>query len=186
MGVRDGGTSSCANSPSSTTNSSARSPPSRRRDETGTRSHTLPVEARDYHTRDDHRHSEIDACTAAEVALGGFLEDHLADLADGAEQAGALLKEATGVVELCRLAETLAELPMSVDRVIGRLAGPRNNAAHRGDRLDQDTSRHAYQTAKALLERFGPLPGPDRSSASGREFLGRRAVPTRAGHYFER
>ena len=73
----------------------------------------------------------INACTAAEVALGGFLEDHLADLADGAEQAGALLKEATGVVELCRLAETLAEPPMSVDRVIGRLAGPRNNAAHR-------------------------------------------------------
>jgi hypothetical protein len=131
-------------------------------DETGfPLAHSFLFDARDYHTRDDHRHSVINACTAAEVALGEFLENHLADLADGAEEAEVLLKEATGVVELCRLAETLAELPVSVDRVIGRLAGPRNDAAHRGDRLNPDTSRHAYQTAKALVERFGPLPGPD-------------------------
>lgn len=111
----------------------------------------LIADARFFAMRGDYRYAVINACTAAEIAL--------AQSEDG--QPGENELDPSGIAERYKLIAGRREsLPVSVNRVIDQLAGPRNDAAHRGDLLTRDTARRALRTASELLASFAPLPRP--------------------------
>ena len=121
-----------------------------------------------YAYRHQNRHAVISACSAAEVALSRGAERELLAAGRTPKQIEEILKGVTGVIERYRLNASCKEgLPVSIGRVKGQLAGPRNAAVHAGEAPDAETARNAVQTARELLV-VSPLPEP-RSFARRKE-----------------
>ena len=120
--------------------------------------YSLYGEALAYAAGSRYREAVISACSAVEVALAGCADALLAQAGRNEEERGELLDRVTGVVDLYRLSATTRDgLPVSLGQVKHRLAGPRNNAAHKGQAPSEETVRHAIETARKMLS-ISPLP----------------------------
>ena len=122
--------------------------------------HQLVADARLNHYQHEYRHAVINSCSAAEVALSRTARVALGRAGRSPDEINAIMRGVTGVVELYRLnAGRRGGLPISIGQVMSQLAGPRNEAAHAGEPLDEERSRNAFKTASALLK-IVPLPNP--------------------------
>ncbi len=123
--------------------------------------HGLLYEARLDLARYDWRHSVINSCAAAEVALSGVVRKHLIVTGHSKGEANDILDGVSGVMELFRLtAATPSTLGVTLDDVRKNLARPRNSAAHSGHPLDHNRAARAYQVARSLVD-LEPLPTPE-------------------------
>ncbi|GAB3917704.1 hypothetical protein GCM10011575_41620 [Microlunatus endophyticus] len=107
----------------------------------------------------DRRIAVIDAATATEVALTGALDVRLRGIGSSAREV--IAKNANGLVGLITLLESIDDRARNeslVKRVADQLAGPRNDAAHRG--AIPANARRAFSTAKAVLDQYSPLGQP--------------------------
>lgn len=130
--------------------------------------HQLLGEADVLAVRGATREAVIAACSAAEVALSGEARRALLRTGTSEKDAKAILKGVSGVVELYRLnAARRGGLPVSIGNVIANLAGPRNDAAHAGEELDEDIARRALATARKLVS-VSALPRPRAVAARSR------------------
>jgi len=96
------------------------------------------------------REAVIVACTAVEVLLAGYADTLLTRAGRGDGERGNLLK-VNGVADLYRLCASDRQLPASFGEIVGRLAGPRNDAAHHGVVPDEGTVEGAITTARLML-----------------------------------
>lgn len=114
------------------------------------------------HRASDARIAVIEAATATEVGLARALAGRLVYISARARQTVA--KQANGLVGLLTLIESIDGVAKSdslAERVKDQMAGPRNNAVHRGTVPEGTTvAQKALATAKAVLERYSPLPRP--------------------------
>jgi hypothetical protein len=122
--------------------------------------HQLLNDARVHVHRGENRYAVITACTAAEVALSGSAQALLAAAGRSEEEVAEILEGVSGVVELYRLNAGSPLGGVSIKRVKGQLAGPRNAAAHRGQEIDDEVARRSICTARDLLE-VSPLRAPE-------------------------
>jgi hypothetical protein len=119
--------------------------------------HLLLRDSRGALLRGDGRKAIVDATTAVEVALARAIRGRMTT-APGAESVEQVLKNTSGVVELFDLAIALGvHLPVSRGRVIGQLAGRRNEAVHQGVDPDDVAVGEAQKTAKVILDAASPL-----------------------------
>lgn len=107
----------------------------------------------------DWRQAVIAAAMAAEVALSQAVEARLHGLSTEAQDL--IVRDANGVVGLVALLEKLdGTTPSSRNRVMHRLAGPRNRAAHAGTSPTQEELISVLSESQRLLDQYTPLPGP--------------------------
>lgn len=108
----------------------------------------------------DYRTCVIDACCAAEVALGTavFATIQQRDMDDKTRET--FLSKTSGVIELFRLFLVARGSAISAKTVMDQLARPRNKAAHEGDQPKHQEAKRALQTADLLLKEASPLPSP--------------------------
>lgn len=106
----------------------------------------------------DARIAVIEAATATEVALTRALGVRSPDIPSRAREN--IAKQAGGLVELLTLLESIdsGSGDSLIGRVRHRLAGPRNDAVHRG--VDPGDARAAGEAARAVLDRYSPLTTP--------------------------
>jgi hypothetical protein len=112
-------------------------------------------------TGSDRRTALTEAATAAEVGLWHALQSRLSNLPEGARSR--IAKSANGLTGMVGLIEALDEVPEKQSRwksVADRLAGPRNDAVHRGETPTADTLDRAIAESRALLDHYSPLPPP--------------------------
>jgi HEPN domain-containing protein len=111
----------------------------------------------------DHRLCVIEACSAAEIALGAALTAHLrAHGLDDAETEQ-LLRLGSGIGEAFPIYQGLVlrrRSAVSRERVLDQLAKPRNRAVHAGEHPDETVARRAVETARLLVQEAAPLPAP--------------------------
>jgi hypothetical protein len=104
----------------------------------------------------------IEVATATEVALTSKLHDRLQ--AVPSEARDVIVKQANGLVGALTLLEKIDGISRSdsqLERVKDQLAKPRNDAVHRGLKPpDATTLQRAVTTARAVLDRYSPLPQP--------------------------
>jgi hypothetical protein len=117
----------------------------------------------EYHAG-EHRLCVLDACSAAEVALGTAMTVSLRQhgLADAEREQ--MLKLASGIAEAFPLYQRLVMMGQSTvsrGRVLDQLASPRNRAAHGGERPDETVAQRALETAGQLVYEAIPLTPPD-------------------------
>ena len=117
----------------------------------------------EFHTG-EYRLCVIDACSAAEIALGAALTVHLRahGLADA--EIEQLLRLGSGIAEafpVYRQFVPAAQSAVSRNRVIDQLANPRNRAVHAGERPPEAVAKRALETAARLVGEAVPLPRPD-------------------------
>lgn len=109
----------------------------------------------------DHRLAVIEAATAAEVAISRALKERLSDLPEAAS--AQIVKSANGLVGMFHLLELIdgvAEADTKWARIAGRLANPRNHAAHRGAAPLPDVADKAIEESRSILNKYSPLPQP--------------------------
>lgn len=120
--------------------------------------HSLYGEALAYAAGSRYREAVISACGAVEVALAGCADALLAQAGRNGTERTELIDRVTGVVDLYRLSATRrGGLPVSLGQVMHRLAGPRNDAAHKGQPPNEETVEAAIRTAGKMLT-ISPLP----------------------------
>jgi hypothetical protein len=111
----------------------------------------------------DHRLCVIDACSAAEIALGAALTAHLKAHGLDDTDTEQLLRLGSGIGEAFPVYQQLV-LPgasaVSRGRVLHQLANPRNRAVHGGEHPDDTVARRAVETARLLVQEAIPLPPP--------------------------
>ena len=135
--------------------------------------HRLLETARVHLLLEDHRSCTIDACCAAEVALSNAVIESMKrnrGLSD--REAKDFVVSAHGVVDVFRLYLAACGSAVSEGQVKGRLAGPRNRAAHEGDELSKDDAEAALETAKKLITEATPLETPAQVRRRARGVLG--------------
>jgi hypothetical protein len=121
----------------------------------------LLAEAILHNAQGEHRHAVITATSAAEVALSEAATRGLEHAGRSAKEAKAILKGVNGLIDLYRINAAFAQgLPVSLGRVMTKLARPRNEAAHEGATPGQAVAGDAIGTAKALVM-IAPLPTPE-------------------------
>ncbi|WP_433020073.1 hypothetical protein [Kribbella sp. CA-294648] len=110
---------------------------------------------------DDRRQSVIDAASAAEVAMAQAARAKLGSVPDKAIEA--IIQSANGVAGMVELLEAIDEATGKSwrSRVAARLAGPRNDAAHRGLTPSHETTTEAIAQAIDLVNKYSPRPNPD-------------------------
>jgi hypothetical protein len=124
--------------------------------------HQLLAEGRWYWVHGKHREAVISACAATEIALSTSVRADLARSGISQRKIDDILDGVSGVVDLYRLNAARAhQLHVSIGRVMGHLAQPRNKAVHAGELLDQDTARNALRAAVALSA-VAPVPSAAR------------------------
>lgn len=110
----------------------------------------------------DRRIAVIEAATATEVALTRALDSRLRTLAPPARHI--IAKQANGLVGLLTLLEKIDQVASTdrlVRRVADQLAGPRNDATHRGlPPTDANATARAFSTARTVLDHYSPLGRP--------------------------
>jgi hypothetical protein len=110
--------------------------------------------------RSDLRLQIIDIATAVEVALSRALDRRLAGQPKAARDR--ITTMANGVVGLIDLLESIDGTEHSHrNRVVHRIAGPRNLAAHEGVSPTPDEVNEAWRAAGILLDVYSPMPTPD-------------------------
>lgn len=110
----------------------------------------------------DHRQALLSAAAAAEVALAEVVHARLVDASEEARER--IIQNARGIVGLVQLVEDLDNVPAANSRrrrIMDRVAGPRNDAAHRGLSPSQDTVRDALKEVSTLLAAYTPAPPPN-------------------------
>jgi HEPN domain-containing protein len=113
--------------------------------------HLLAEALVDFH-REEYRLAVVTACAAVEVALTSMAREALRSSGRRTSDIDEIMRGVSGVVDLYRLnAGRLTGVGVSIGRVNGQLAGPRNKAAHAGEALDEDTAKKAIRTARELL-----------------------------------
>jgi hypothetical protein len=109
----------------------------------------------------DSRLAVIEAATATEVALSRAIGARLGAVSRRARDR--IVENANGLVGLVQILEDLDGLDPEQTvrkRVAHRLAGPRNQAAHRGLPPDSETRNSALAEARSVLDAYSPLPLP--------------------------
>ncbi|KAA0977148.1 hypothetical protein FQ154_09625 [Paeniglutamicibacter gangotriensis] len=109
----------------------------------------------------DPRQAIIEAETAAEVGMAHAIDDRFPALSEDAREK--IIMKANGAVGLAELLGAIdgsAVPAVSLGRVKGQLAGPRNLAVHSGAAPSQAEVSQAREVAKSLLDAYSPLPGP--------------------------
>ena len=121
--------------------------------------------------RGDFRGAVIDACCAAEVAMGGAVSRALANRGTDQSTMRNITEKTGGIVETFRLYLLARQTSISVGRVMDQLSRPRNDAAHAGkDPTDEDVQR-AFKTSRAILDEANPLPSPDDLARFARKLI---------------
>jgi hypothetical protein len=121
----------------------------------------LLAEAILHNAQGEYRHAVIIATSAAEVALSEAAMRGLEHAGRSAKEAKAILKGVNGLIDLYRINAAFPQgLPVSLGRVMTKLARPRNEAAHEGATPSQGVVGEAIGTAKALAT-IAPLPTPE-------------------------
>lgn len=121
----------------------------------------LLAEAILHNAQGEHRHAVITATSAAEVALSEAATRGLEHAGRSPKEATDILRGVNGLIDLCRVnAAFPVGLPVSLGRVMTKLATPRNEAAHKGATPSQDVVNEAIGTAKAMVM-LAPLPTPE-------------------------
>jgi hypothetical protein len=110
----------------------------------------------------DARRSVIDLGTAAEVCLSRQLHDRLSALDEPARER--IIRECNGLAGQLGLLQDIdgvAPEDPKRSRVMNRLAEPRNRAVHAATNPTPEERRSAHAEAKAILDRYDPLPTPE-------------------------
>jgi hypothetical protein len=111
--------------------------------------------------QDDPRAAAIDACAAAEIAVGKRVTDTLYGHPDEAKDL--IIQNTGGLIGLVALADRLFGKPDKLFRrpdYSNQLAKVRNSAAHKGTIPSPDAVDDALRSAKWLLNHYLPLPEP--------------------------
>lgn len=108
----------------------------------------------------DTRRAVIDACTAAEMALGHAVRAHLRGRSVDESVIDSILKRANGIVEVFRLHLVATDSAVSLNRVMKELAGPRNDAAHDGLEPSAFVAKKALDAARQVLIEVSPVEDP--------------------------
>lgn len=109
----------------------------------------------------DTRQALMNGAAAAEVALAEVVSSRLGPISEPARER--IVKNANGIVGLLQLVEQLdavAETSTRQARIKARVAGPRNDAAHRGMTPTDVTLSHALREVRELLNVYTPVPAP--------------------------
>jgi hypothetical protein len=123
--------------------------------------HKLLSESILHNAQGEYRHAVITAASAAEVALSEAATRGLEHAGRSARETRAILRGVNGLIDLYRVNSAIpAGLPVSLGRVMTKLAVPRNEAAHAGATPAQVVVGEAIGTAKALVM-IAPVPTPD-------------------------
>ena len=112
----------------------------------------------------EYRLCVIDACSAAEIALGAALTARLQAQGLTNAEMEPLLRLGSGIAEAFPVYWQLVaagQSAVSRNRVIDQLAGPRNRAVHAGEHPDDTVARRAVETAVMLVREAIPLRSPD-------------------------
>jgi HEPN domain-containing protein len=132
----------------------------------------------------DYRLCVIDACSAAEIALGAALTAHLKARGLHDAEAEQLLRVGSGIAEAFRAYRQLVaagQSAVSRNRIIDQLANPRNRAVHAGEHLDKTVAERAIEIAALLVQEAVPLLRPDEilrlTRVMGSRRVRRRAAP---------
>jgi hypothetical protein len=121
---------------------------------------SMLARAGDHYLNQDTRRAVIDSCTAAEMALGRAVRNHLLARSVDKSVIDSILKRANGIVEVFRLHMVAADSAISLKKVIDQLAGPRNDAAHDGLAPSTLVAKKALETAGQMLHEVSPLEDP--------------------------
>ena len=127
---------------------------------------TLPIEHQMYLralTNDrlgNQRSAVIDACCAAELAMGSVVRAALRAQGIDDARSDKVIERASGVVEMFRLYLVAHGSAISDGRVINELAGPRNRAAHGGRTPSPEEMERALATSRLVLDEASPLASP--------------------------
>ena len=108
----------------------------------------------------DRRQAIVEAA-AAEIALAEAVGVRLGDVPRPAQEE--IVHDADGIVGLVELVEALdgvAGEASRLGRVRGRVAGPRNRAAHRGEEPTWPELHSALEVIRELLVAYTPVPDP--------------------------
>jgi hypothetical protein len=112
----------------------------------------------------DYRLAVIDACSAAEMAIAAAVAESLRARGLSEAETEQLLRLGSGIAQGFQVYRQIVKnghSAVSQNRVIERLARPRNRAVHAGERPDEVTARHAIDTAAMLIREAVPLPSPE-------------------------
>ena len=112
----------------------------------------------------EYRLCVIDACAAAEIALGAALTVHLRAHGLTDAETEQLLRLGSGIAEsfpVYRQLIAARQSAVSGNRVIDQLANTRNRAVHAGEHPDETVALRAIETAGPLVQEAVPLPRPD-------------------------
>ena len=112
----------------------------------------------------EYRLSVIDACSAAEIALGAAITAHLKSHGLDDADTEQLLRLGSGIAQAFPVYQQLVMAGASAvsrGRVLDQLANPRNRAVHTGEHPDETVAKRAIETAGLLVQEAVPLPPPD-------------------------
>jgi hypothetical protein len=112
----------------------------------------------------EYRLCVIDACSAAEIAVGAAMTMHLQAHGLTDAETEQLLRLGSGIAEAFPVYRQLVgagQSAVSRNRVIDQLANPRNRAVHAGEHPDEAVAKRVIETAGLLVREAVPLPRPD-------------------------
>jgi hypothetical protein len=116
--------------------------------------------AADAQSSGDRRRAVIDAATAAEVALGSYVADHLRGKRLQSEFIDEMIKNANGLIGLHSLCMRVGGEPggVSKNKLMNQLANVRNLAAHLGEEPTSEQTILACKHAESIVQALRPLP----------------------------
>jgi HEPN domain-containing protein len=126
--------------------------------------HTIFQRSRIEFYAGEYRLCVIDACSAAEIALGAALTVHLRAHGLTGIETEQLLRLGSGIAEAFPVYRELVaagQSAVSRNRIMDQLANPRNRAVHAGEHPDETVARRAIETAGLVVQEAVPLPRPD-------------------------
>jgi hypothetical protein len=121
--------------------------------------HRMLLTAADAQSGGDRRGAVIDAATAAEVALGSYVADHLRGKHLQPEFIDEMIKSANGLMGLHSLCIGVGGAPgVSKNRLMNELANVRNLVVHRGEEPSPEQTILACKHAKSIVQALRSLP----------------------------
>lgn len=121
----------------------------------------LLVRSRSAHFQHRYRDCVIDACTASESSISGWIKATLTGRSIPVEAQEVITRRTNGIVGLAEVAASLGlALPKNRNAISNDLARPRNRAVHAGAVLDVDSATKAFRLANAIVEKVAPMPSP--------------------------
>ena len=129
---------------------------------------TLLLDARETLLLGDTRRAVIDAGSAVEVALAEALMNSAKPHKMPRTFVEESILQANGAVGLVKLYTSLGlgPLPVSANRIMNQLAGPRNRAAHSGSSPTAQEASRAISVALSVIDAALPMPSPNRRAGT--------------------